>query len=325
MFWHAQQSCETCPSSRAGRGRPRAAVSKAFFIVTCDVDRGELRRRRPRPARRLPPCDRLHVLGLGLSMMGSFGVPRGPESLVYLWYRSGPVRRRVRPFHHVHTRCFRRLLRTTGAASATTSAASPPRPAPSSSVSSRRVGQLPLRAPVRGGAAPAGDRSRSPRSGPKPRLSKGVLRRTPLNPARSAGVNPAPLAVVAFCLSVPVSRTCLSRAAAWRFRVPDRAAPPPSAAPSRPPYRGDGPARFFSPSARSPARPASTRSRSSEGRTSTATCSDHRLRRAFLDYDGDGRLHVFLVNGTHLEGFPKGREPDQPPLTGTAVTARSRT
>ena len=30
---------------------------------------------------------------------------------------------------------------------------------------------------------------------------------------------------------------------------------------------------------------------------------------AFLDYDSDGRLDVFLVNGTTLEGFPKGEEP----------------
>jgi enediyne biosynthesis protein E4 len=30
---------------------------------------------------------------------------------------------------------------------------------------------------------------------------------------------------------------------------------------------------------------------------------------AFLDYDGDGWLDVFLVNGTTLEGFPKGQEP----------------
>jgi len=30
---------------------------------------------------------------------------------------------------------------------------------------------------------------------------------------------------------------------------------------------------------------------------------------AFLDYDDDGRLDVFLVNGTTLEGFPKGQEP----------------
>jgi enediyne biosynthesis protein E4 len=30
---------------------------------------------------------------------------------------------------------------------------------------------------------------------------------------------------------------------------------------------------------------------------------------AALDYDGDGWLDIFLVNGTTLEGFPKGREP----------------
>jgi hypothetical protein len=30
---------------------------------------------------------------------------------------------------------------------------------------------------------------------------------------------------------------------------------------------------------------------------------------AVLDYDGDGRMDIFLVNGTTLDGFPKGQEP----------------
>ena len=30
---------------------------------------------------------------------------------------------------------------------------------------------------------------------------------------------------------------------------------------------------------------------------------------ALLDYDNDGRIDLFFVNGTTLEGFPKGEEP----------------
>src|SRR3989442_690998 len=30
---------------------------------------------------------------------------------------------------------------------------------------------------------------------------------------------------------------------------------------------------------------------------------------AFLDYDNDGWLDVFVVNGSRLEGFPEGKEP----------------
>jgi hypothetical protein len=33
---------------------------------------------------------------------------------------------------------------------------------------------------------------------------------------------------------------------------------------------------------------------------------------ALFDYDGDGWLDVFLVNGTTLQGFPKGQEPPLP-------------
>src|SRR5438132_13283703 len=30
---------------------------------------------------------------------------------------------------------------------------------------------------------------------------------------------------------------------------------------------------------------------------------------AFIDYDNDGNLDIFAVNGSRLEGFPKGQEP----------------
>src|SRR5438046_10290737 len=30
---------------------------------------------------------------------------------------------------------------------------------------------------------------------------------------------------------------------------------------------------------------------------------------AFFDYDNDGWLDIFFVNGSRLEGFPKGQEP----------------
>ena len=36
---------------------------------------------------------------------------------------------------------------------------------------------------------------------------------------------------------------------------------------------------------------------------------------AALDYDDDGWLDIFLVNGTTLEGFPKGEEPTQSPVS----------
>jgi len=45
---------------------------------------------------------------------------------------------------------------------------------------------------------------------------------------------------------------------------------------------------------------------------------------AFLDYDDDGWLDVFLVNGTTLEGFLKGRS-RRTISTATAATAPSTT
>ena len=39
---------------------------------------------------------------------------------------------------------------------------------------------------------------------------------------------------------------------------------------------------------------------------------------AAFDYDGDGWIDIFLVNGSTLEGFPVGQGADQPPLSQPA-------
>src|SRR5436853_3301691 len=50
---------------------------------------------------------------------------------------------------------------------------------------------------------------------------------------------------------------------------------------------------------------------------------------AFLDYDNDGWMDVFMLNGTRLEGFPAGKEPTSKLYhnnhdgTFTDVTAKS--
>ena len=46
---------------------------------------------------------------------------------------------------------------------------------------------------------------------------------------------------------------------------------------------------------------------------------------AFYDFDHDDWLDLFLVNGTRLEGFPKGEEPISRVSSRTIATAPSPT
>src|SRR2546425_429365 len=86
MFWHAQHLRNLPELASWARADRERLVSKAFFIVTCASIVGNFA---VGGLARLVGYRRaiaLMCLGLGLSMMGSFGVPRGPESLVYVWY-----------------------------------------------------------------------------------------------------------------------------------------------------------------------------------------------------------------------------------------------
>ena len=46
---------------------------------------------------------------------------------------------------------------------------------------------------------------------------------------------------------------------------------------------------------------------------------------AALDFDADGWLDIFLVNGSVLEGFPRWRRADQSSLSEQGATAPLRT
>ena len=146
------------------------------------------------------------------------------------------------------------------------------------------AGALPARARARragregGGAAP-------PRRGPPPRA---------LPDARTGGPVSRPPAQRPSSRSRPLSRLSSRRSprrairrARAGLRVPGRGAPRRACTPS----------------------PSSAAARQNKYLLETTGCGV-----AFFDYDGDGWLDVFLVNGTTLEGFPKGQEPTQPPL-----------